>query len=481
MQPAIAKLLRFVEDPTCQHYLDLAHQSYFADFVEAHNLDNFQDILETVGKTAMGQIFPCVFEFFCSNDYRENGKRWNVIDLFLKKRGALLNARDKEYLRSLRQSHMSLYEVLEVELEQSILLRDLIGGGDPVRVFEKFLTRQLSVWDVIGVRVCSASGRRVLAGGAVVLDRDKAIELAQNIQKLHVAGMAFQRAANANDPSLDDYSFEEKERLMKVMWGKEIGLGYLEDCFRKLHREIVLQNSEGHKLQFYTVTFPLNADWKDIALRLNTVKDYHQDADGRARKFWNWIEPMDVKPIPSEDRGDIFVQTIETTLDGADLDAPVRVLGTIELRKTKLVAQANSLERAKRLESKLMTLLDSRIGRPIWEAEETPSGKSPKEIGRSRKSKPLPEPDISPEEQTEILHTMLTQHYRGWLTSAIPNLGNKTPKELSKTKAGREQLVEALKGIENSVRHLERQAGVTRTLSMDWMWEDLGIEKSKMA
>ena len=481
MQPAVAKLLKFVNDPVCGHYLDLAHQSYFAEFAEAHDLEDDADLLKLVGETALEQLFPSVFEFFCSNDYRENGKRWNVIDVFLKKRGALLNTRDKEYLRSLRQSHMSLYEVLEVDLEKSILLRDLIGGGEPVRVFEKSMTRQLSVWDVIGVRICSEGGCPVLAGGALVLGREEAIDLAKNIKDLHSRGVEFLRTIDPNDPEHGDYTFDEQEHLMKVMWAKEIGLGYLEDCFKKLNRKVEYQNSDGDPLCFHTMTFPLNADWKEIAEQISTVEDYHQDDDTRARKFWNWVEPMDTKPVPSDDRGDVFVQTIETTLDGGDLDATMRVLGTIELRKTKLVAQGNSEKRAKRLETRLVSLLGSRIGTPSLKIDESSSGKSTKEIGKTHKAKALPTPDISPEEQTEFLHAMLTRHYRDWLTTPVPNLGNKTPKELSATKAGREKLVQSLKDLENSVRHLERQSGATSPLNLDWMWKELGIERDKAA
>jgi len=480
MNPAVKKLLRFIEQPECQHYLNLAHESYLAEFAEAHDLDDADDLYEAVGEAAMANIMPCVLEFFFSNDYMKDGQRWNVIDLFLKKRSALLNDKDKGYLRSLRQSHMSLYEVLEIEPENSILLRDLIEGGEPVRVFEKSFGRQISVWDVVGVRVCGEAGRFVLGGGALVLDREAGTELAKNIRGLQAAGMEFLRTT-ANDLDGGGYSNAEKERLMKVMWAKEISLGYLEDSFKKLNRKIEFCNSDGDPLQYYTMTFPLKADWKEIAARINTVEDYHQDEDGRARKFWNWCQPMDTGLRPSEDRGDVFMQTIETTLDADDLDGPVRVLGTIELRKTKMVAEANSLNRAKRLETRLVKLLGSSIGSSVWKKAETPSGKSAKEIGGARKAKPLPEPDISPEEQTEIMHAMFMQHYHGWLTTPVPALGNKTPKELSKTEAGRNKLVEALKGVENSVRHLERQSGITSPLDLGWMWKELGVARDRVA
>ena len=68
MNPAVKKLLRFIEQPECQHYLNLAHESYLTEFAEAHDLDDADDLYEAVGEAAMANIMPCVLEFFFSND-----------------------------------------------------------------------------------------------------------------------------------------------------------------------------------------------------------------------------------------------------------------------------------------------------------------------------------------------------------------------------------------------------------------------------
>lgn len=481
MRPAVSKLLRFIEQPTCQDYLDMARETFFTEFAENHELKDFDSICETIGDSAMAQIVPCMLEFFFSNDYRdENGERWNVIDLFLRKRGTLLNVKDKSYLRSLRQSHMSLYEVIEIESEKSLVVRDLIGGGAPVRVFEKSLTRYVTVWNIIGARICSEEGRPVFAGGALAIGRETGIDLAKTIKDLHDEGIGFLRKHRADDPEFSAYSPAEHERLMKVMWAKEIGLGYLEECFEKLNRKIELRNSDGHTLQYHTITFPLNVNWNDIATQLNTVENYHQDEDSRARKFWNWIQPMEKNSSAhrkNKKPKNPQVRVIETTLEGAYLNRPVRVLGTLELLKSKLIVQANSIERTRILEKRVITLLESRIGEPTWRAEESISGLSAKERLPAAKTKNLPKPDITPEEETEILHTMLTEHYREWLVTPIPAFGGKTPRQMSKTKGGRATLVESLKSIEISLHHIERQSDITHPLDLGWLWEDLGINR----
>ena len=85
--------------------------------------------------------------------------------------------------------------------------------------------------------------------------------------------------------------------------------------------------------------------------------------------------------------------------------------------------------------------------------------------------------EMSPEEITLAMHEMMTHYYRDWITMSIPALGGKTPKQLSKTSAGRRKLAGTLKGVENSVRHLERDTRVLRPLDLGWLWEELGVDR----
>ncbi len=481
--PILTKLLRFTETAACASFFAMATESFFEEFTESYDLEDPDDLVDTIGDVAVGQLFPCLFDFFCSNEYRDEGKRWNVIDLFLKKRGTLLKAADKSYLRSLRHSYMSLYEVLDITPDESILLKDVIGGGEPVRVFEKLLTRQIAVWDIIGGRLLEENGRFTLAGGALKLERKTAQKVAEQTRTIHEKGMKAMRSGALIDPEQADYTPAEQEHLFKVQWAKEIALGYMEDCVRKNGQKIVFKNTEGDLIKFHTMTYPLKADWLKIAEKIQTVPDYHQDEDSQTRKFWNLVcaaSPSDETKESEIQEDGTLVQIFDTTLSAEDMDTNMRVLGTIELTQNELIAQGNSENRAKALEARLVSLLGDQIGAPVWRIKTMEEALDNEDFDEDEDEND-DGIDLSPEQRTEILHTALTDHYRGWLTSSIPMLDGKTPKQVSKTKEGREKLVDALKDIENSVRHIERQNKVTRPLDLSWMWEELGLSRDKAA
>jgi hypothetical protein len=64
----------------------------------------------------------------------------NIADNYLKRRGWKETPSSRAYIRALRKSVMSLYEVSEVIPGRSFRARDLIRGGDPIMVIEKSAT-----------------------------------------------------------------------------------------------------------------------------------------------------------------------------------------------------------------------------------------------------------------------------------------------------------------------------------------------------
>src|SRR3546814_16518789 len=61
----------------------------------------------------------------------------------------------------------------------------------------------------------------------------------------------------------------------------------------------------------------------------------------------------------------------------------------------------------------------------------------------------LDEPEIPPEDMERIVHAMLTREYIKVLDEPVPMLGDKSPRQLVKTKAGRPKVAEWLKILEN--------------------------------
>jgi hypothetical protein len=111
----------------------------------------------------MSNLWGCAFEDLVSAGRAER----NIADDYLKRRGWKESAGTRAYIEALRRSSMSLYEVSDIISGVSFPARDLVRGGDPVRVFERSATRSLSQWDRIAARVVTVLGRTQITGSVL--------------------------------------------------------------------------------------------------------------------------------------------------------------------------------------------------------------------------------------------------------------------------------------------------------------------------
>ena len=107
------------------------------------------ELAEIVGDHGVSNLWGCAFEDFVSSGPDER----NVAIDYLKRRGWKESAGTRAYVEALRLSTMSIYEVSDIVVGESFLARDMIRGGDPVRVFERSATRSLKQWDRIAARI----------------------------------------------------------------------------------------------------------------------------------------------------------------------------------------------------------------------------------------------------------------------------------------------------------------------------------------
>ena len=226
----IQKLLKFIQQKECRHYLDLAHETFFMEFCEENNIETFSEIKDLLGEAVWSQVYPCALEFFFSNDYLKSNKRWNVIDLFLKKQGKLLETEEKDYLGSLRESHMSLYKVIDIRSEEGLTLRDLLEEKEPIQVHEKSLTHQVKPKQILGARILNENGHLVIAGGCLPIDQSISDELIEELCEIHAMGLQLVRAGMMNTSA---FTTQDNERLLRVMWAKEIGLAYMNHAIKQ--------------------------------------------------------------------------------------------------------------------------------------------------------------------------------------------------------------------------------------------------------
>src|SRR3546814_16796733 len=88
-------------------------------------------IFEIIGDHWQGPLWGCAFEDLLTQELEPDGG--NLVDDYLKRRGWNEKAPDKAYMRALRDTVMSLYEVSEVGPGQSMTLRDLLREVSPVK------------------------------------------------------------------------------------------------------------------------------------------------------------------------------------------------------------------------------------------------------------------------------------------------------------------------------------------------------------
>jgi hypothetical protein len=416
---------------------------------------------EIVGDHHATVLWGCVFEDFLTRDL--DGGR-NIVDDYLKRRGWKESASNKAYISALRSSVMSLFEISDIVRDESFLARDLVRGGEPVRVSERSGTRYLKPWDRLAARLVRVGARTEMAGGALPFGYDTSEAL---LKSLHRASKKARREAVefARKSGL-----AESDRLLaEALSDTEILRAsaflftniWLDDFLQRTLNPALPQmcNTDGDELAFTTVSYPLKPEASPEAVRLAlaAIPALRPESD----TFWNWIGPN--KSASRKRRADS--QTFITTLDDGSL-----VLGTAGLKDQSLTLEANSQQRAERLRALVEPVLEGFVGEPLIET------RTAAQLMASRPAKETKalSSGLSPDEERAVLQANMDRYYMNLLDEPVPMLGNMTPRRAAKSLKGREKLVAWLKLLENGAA---RQGGDTPMCGYDlsWMWEQLDV------
>jgi hypothetical protein len=410
-------------------------------------------------------LWGCAFEDFLTRELSDNR---NIVDDYLKRRSWKESATNKAYIAALRSSVMSLYEVSDITPGESFLARDLIRGGEPIRISEKSATRLLHAWDRIGARVLELGSKVVMGGGVLRFERDVAESLLESIRRAGQAAreksceFARQIGRDINDPIIAKTLSEgEMLRLTAPMFTSF----WLTDALKTRldPPAIVVRNSDGEKLLFSTIHYPLKlgTTGNDIRLALSKLPDFRQEND----HFWNWLARRQSGRRKSASKIDGPVQTFSTTLDDGSI-----VLGTVELKENELILEVNSARRAERGRGLLQQVVGGLVREALVETQ-TLDHVMESKPAKQRQTSSL---GLSSEEERKIIHASLDRHYTKMLNQSVPALGNIKPLEAAKTADGREKLVAWLKYLENkSAQHAPDNPMANYDLA--WLWKKLGI------
>jgi hypothetical protein len=425
---------------------------------DLNDIDLF-DLPGVIGEAAMTAM-DCAFEDCCTLTWEDGS---NLARDYLKRRGWKETAINRAYIEALRDSTVSLYEVSDVRPGESFLARDLVRGGDPIRVTERTATKTLVVWDVIAARIVTVRGVVQMTAAVLSIDRDLAEEILALLRRTQSRAPAMAaRTFGAADPALRERLEAElvtEDAILRAA-AATITTLWLNHAIGRAHAPPPqLANTDGEPLELVTLHYRLSpeASAAGIAAALARVPDLGADGDGSR---WTWFAPEQPPRKRRKRMGD------------DDPDTGRTIHGTLILKDDTLQVQVNSEARAARIRGLLKPALAGLVREPLVErmtleqamAEAGPAASSPQAIGEG----------MDPEDLRRITHEVLDRQYRRTLGEPVPMLDGKSPRQAVRSAKGRIAVANWLKGFEqNSAR---RPPGdPMRDYNFGWMWDELGL------
>lgn len=308
----------------------------------------------------------------------------------------------KQILASLNSSHMSVYQVVRLEPGRGAELENILEGG---RVFVQDRAFSLSAqkWLVFFGRTYSAGAYHFSTGlgGACAPSYQRFIrdylarELAKYRRKVPAAGWR------------------------ELLRSKAEVLGRLTVKLNELMEQPPrLFNTDGEPLVLCTGTFTV----KKPAAFLSALQ-----------------ESMFVESGSESEEGTEFLW-LSDKKDGAV------TLGRVLLQENRLVFECNSRERRARG----MKLLRKMGGLDLVNQTEKGADELFAEIRKARAAGEIEaqESEEVPPEASGYLQEFLERHYQTWIDQRIPALGGRTPRQVSKSVQGRQELTELIRQME---------------------------------
>jgi hypothetical protein len=372
----------------------------------------------------------------------------------------------RRYMQALGASVMSLYEVSDIVPGESFLARDLIRGGEPVRVSERSASRMLQPWDRLGARVVEYNGKTVIGGGVLPFDAAAADRLQEALTKgLKRMRKEVRKIAKGAGESLPEEGEREAAELIVLMNSAPVFSGvWLTHWLPRILglERPKLVNHDGDEIVFCKTRYPWAPGIRAEAIRdrLRQVPDLVEASE----TFWNWIGEAAAEDAGDDDQTaeDEITETHSTRLDSGEL-----VLGNVEIVEGAVVLTTNSRPRSERGTAILTACLGDLVRPPLTGIQTADQA-----MAESAGEPPAPS-GLSPEDEARIVRDTLDAHYRETLDLPIKMLGGISPRAAVRTAKGKEKVAAWLKHLENQSHRNPHEAMASYDFS--WMWQELGV------
>ncbi len=193
------------KDPWRGCFLDVLDR-HIGKVLDEQDIPDFDELGGLIDLHWAMTLWGCAFEDFLTKHVDGAG---NIVDDYLKRRGWKESAGNKAYMAGLKDSVMSLYEVSDIQPDRSFLARDLVRGGEPVRISERSATKTLKPWDRVAMRIVDVRGKNIIGGGLLPFELEPSERLIAAIGSVGNQGSADTPAildeldVDRNDPEFD--------------------------------------------------------------------------------------------------------------------------------------------------------------------------------------------------------------------------------------------------------------------------------------
>jgi len=384
-----------------------------------------------------------LFEEFATA--RRDGAPRNMIDEYLQQRGWREGTHGRRYLRTLSESDLDLWEVVDCRPGVCVDVRRFGTQDKPTRVKEQSASEGLRPWDCIAARVCRFESHPMFAGGMLVFTPSQAGMMQRTLanlgKELKVLLKTAQTAGDLEElpENLDEYiNLEMRDKLAEVaftVWCTNV-LDAQDRPFPQMF------NMDDEPIEVRRQRFPIIGDREALRHSLGSSPVLSEGEEG----CWAWY-PKPVGEIAQDER--------------------VSIHGHLWLKDKSLELETNSANRAERGKALLQALAGDHLGEPLTIHENLE--RALQEHAGSEESDD--DFNASPEVQA-VLQAHLTAHYRKTLDETIPMLNGKTPRACAANPQTRHEVIEWLKYLENMSARSPNS-----DYDFSWMWQELGLDR----
>lgn len=160
--------------------LQIVLHEHFNEFCDSRDIDSFEEMTAVIGSQAVTTLRDIAFNDFLSRENEEG----NVVDDYLKRHGWKEKTFAKAYLEAIRNSVVSLYEVVSVHAGETVIVKDLMLGGEAITVEEQTASKTLEPGDHIAAWIVNVRSHIMISGGILPFETDLSTTLLEELQRM---------------------------------------------------------------------------------------------------------------------------------------------------------------------------------------------------------------------------------------------------------------------------------------------------------